>query len=84
MEGAKIGAGRGVAVARNQANGRSRTCSKSRIATKHRYAGTVLGASKRNHVLPDVASNDLAVLSARAGQDILDEIVAELITSNYT
>lgn len=31
----------------------------------------------------NVAAHDLAVLSAAIGQDVLDEIVAELITSNY-
>jgi len=83
MKGTKIGARRGVTVARNQTNRRSRPCSKSRVAAKHRDAGTILGASKRDHMLPNMASNCLAVLSARAGQDVLDKIVAKLITSNY-
>jgi hypothetical protein len=34
-------------------------------------------------VLTDVAANKLAVLGSTVGQDILDEIVAELITSDY-
>lgn len=82
MKGAKIGAGRRVAVAGNQTNRRSRTCSESRVAAKHRDAGTILGASERDHMLPNVASNRLAVVSARTGQDVLDKIVAKLITRN--
>jgi len=33
-------------------------------------------------VLADVAANNLAMLGAAVGQDILDEIVSELVTSN--
>jgi hypothetical protein len=78
----KAGARRGVAVARKHAGGRSRTCRKSGIATKHRNAGAVLGAAERDHVLADVATNNVSMLRAAVGQNILDEIVSELVTSD--
>lgn len=34
-------------------------------------------------MLTDVAANELAMLGATVGQDILDEIVAELVTSDF-
>jgi hypothetical protein len=61
-EGRKAGARRGVAVARKHASGRSRTCGKSGIATKHRDAGAVLGTAERDHVLAYMAANDITVL----------------------
>jgi hypothetical protein len=81
-EGRKTGARRGVAVARKHASRRSGACSKSGIATEHRDAGAVLGPAERDHVLADVAANNVSVLSATVGQDILDEIVSKLVTSD--
>ena len=78
----KTGARRRVAVARKHAGRRSRTRSKSGIATKHRDAGAVLGAAKGNHVFADMATNNVTMLRGTVGQDILDEIVSKLITSN--
>jgi hypothetical protein len=34
-------------------------------------------------VLANLASNELAMLSVTVGQDVLDEIVAELVTSDF-
>jgi hypothetical protein len=73
-----------VVVARNHARRRSRAGSKSRVAAKHCNARAVLGSTKRNHVLADVAADNLTVLGTAVGQDVLDEIVSELVTGNCT
>jgi hypothetical protein len=73
-----------VVVARNHARRRSRAGSKSRVTAKHCNARAVLGSTKRNHVLADVAADNLTVLGTAVGQDVLDEIVSELVTGNCT
>jgi hypothetical protein len=73
-----------VVVARNHARRRSRAGSKSRVAAKHCNARAVLGSTKRNHVLADVAADNLTMLGTAVGQDVLDEIVSELVTGNCT
>jgi hypothetical protein len=35
-------------------------------------------------MLADVAADDFTVLSAAVGQDVLDEVVSELVTSDCT
>jgi hypothetical protein len=77
------GARHGVVVARNHAGGRSGSGGKSRVAAKHGDAGAVLGTTKRDHVLADMAAHNLAMLGATVGQDVLDEVVSELIPSNF-
>jgi hypothetical protein len=78
------GARHGVVVARNHTRRRSRTRSKSRVAAKHCNTRAVLGSAKRDHVLADMAADNLTVLGAAVGQDVLDEIVSELIAGNCT
>lgn len=73
----------GVVVAGDHARRRSGTGSKCRVATEHSNARSILGATKGYHVLSDVVTDDLTMLKATAGQDVLNEIVAELITGNY-
>lgn len=34
-------------------------------------------------MLPDVAADDLAVLRAGIGQDVLDEVISKLVASNW-
>jgi len=82
-EGAKTGARCGVAIAGKHACRRSWACRKGRVAAEHGDARAVLGTTERDHVLTDVAANELAMLSTTVGQDILDKIVAELITSDF-
>lgn len=65
------------------ASGRAGTSSQGRVAAEHGDAGSVLGATKRHHVLANVGGDDLTVMGARVGEDVLDEVVAELVTSNY-
>lgn len=61
---------------------RTRASSDSWVAAKHGDAGAVLGATKRDHMLADVSGDNLATLRISVGEDVLDEVVAELVTSN--
>ena len=81
-ERAKTGSRRRVTIARQHTSWRSRARSKSRVATEHGNAGAVLGTTKRDHVLPNMAADKLAMMRAAVGQDVLNEIVAKLITRN--
>jgi hypothetical protein len=72
----------GVVVARDHARGRSRAGSKSRVAAEHRDARSILGAAEGDHVLANMATDDVAMLRATIGQNVLDEIVSELVTSD--
>lgn len=84
-EGAKTtgGARLGIVVARHHARGWSRTSGESRVTTKHGDTRSVLGAAERDHVLANVAANDLAVLRATVRQDILNKVVSELVAGNW-
>jgi hypothetical protein len=53
-----------------------------RVGAKHTNSGSKLRTTKRNHVLADVASDKLAMLRVRVSQDVLNQVVAILITSN--
>jgi hypothetical protein len=72
----------GVVVAGDHARRRSGTSGKRRVATKHSNARSIFRTAKGYHVLSDVVTDDLAMLSAATGQDVLNEIVSELITGN--
>lgn len=76
------GAGHGVVIARNHAGRRSRASGESRVAAKHGDTGAVLGATKRDHVLADVAADNVAMLAAAVRENELDEIVSELVAGN--
>lgn len=70
------------AASHGMANTRARTSSNSMIGAEHADAGAELGSAKGDHVLPDVSSNDLAVLRVGMGQDVLDEVVAILVAGD--
>jgi hypothetical protein len=72
-----------VAVTRHHARWRTRTRRESGVATEHGDAGSVLGATERNHVLANVAADDLTVLGTAIGQDVLHEVVSELVAGDY-
>jgi hypothetical protein len=76
------GAWHGVIVARNHAGRGARAGGECRVAAKHRDTRSVLGTTKRDHMLADVAADDLTMLSATVGQNILDEIISELVAGN--
>lgn len=61
----------------------TRPSKRSRVATVHRDTGSVLRAAERYHVLTNMRGYELLMMTATVGQDILDEVVAELIASNY-
>lgn len=82
-ESAKTGARCGVAIAGKHTCWRSWARRKSRVTAEHGYARSVLRAAKRDHVLANVTTNEFAMLCATVCQDILYEIVAELITSDF-
>lgn len=69
-------------VARHETSRWARTGCNGRVAAEHSNTGAVLGSAKRYHVLPDVRTNEVAVLGAGVGEDVLDQVIAELITSN--
>jgi hypothetical protein len=56
-----------VVVSGKHTRGRSGAGSKSRVAAEHGNARAILRAAERDHVLANVAANDLAVLSAAVG-----------------
>jgi hypothetical protein len=62
---------------------RTRTGGEGRVAAQHGDTRAILGAAKRDHVLANVTTNEFAMLCATVCQDILYEIVAELITSDF-
>ena len=51
----------------------------SRVAAEHGNARSVLGATKRDHVLANVCGDDLTTLWIAMCEDVLNEIVTELI-----
>ena len=62
--------------------GRSGPSSQGRVAAEHGHAGAVLGAAEGDHVLADVRGYKISVMGAAIRQDVLDQVVAKLITSN--
>lgn len=76
------GAGNWSVVARHHTSRWARARGDSRVAAQHSDARAVLGAPERYHVLADVAANDLAVLCAAVRQDVLNEVVSKLVSSD--
>ena len=50
------------------------------VATEHGDAGSVLGATQGHHVLADVGGDNLAALRVGVREDVLDEVIAKLVT----
>ena len=71
----------GVATHRDT-SGRSWTSGHSRVAAQHGNTRTVLGATERYHVLADVRSNNLTTLRVGVGENVLNQVVAKLVTGN--
>lgn len=65
-----------------KASWRTGTSGKGRVGAEHGDTRAVLGATKGDHVLADVCSNELAALGIGIGEDVLYKVVAELVTSN--
>ena len=82
--GAEAIASEAIAAAKRHASWWSWTSGVGWVAAKHGHARAILGATERDHVLANVGSYELTVLGRAIGQDVLDEIVAELISCDYS
>jgi hypothetical protein len=72
----------GKAGANGRADAWTRSGSNRWVGTEHTDSRTKLGSAKRDHVLPDVACDDLSMLRIGVSQDVLNEIIAILIAGN--
>lgn len=72
----------GEAIVATKGRGGARTSGESRVAAQHGNARAVLRATEGDHVLADVSSHDLPTLRVGVGEDVLNEVIAELISSN--
>lgn len=68
--------------ARHRAHGRTRAGGNRVVGAEHADARAELGSAEGHHVLANVSGNQLAVLRGSVCEDILDEIVAVLVTGN--
>jgi hypothetical protein len=64
------------------ANTRTRSRGHGMIGAKHANTGTKLGSTKRDHVLTDMSSDHFAMLRVGMSEDVLDEVIAILVTGN--
>lgn len=71
-------------IARDKTAGWARASRQCGVAAEHGNTRTVLGTAEGNHVLADVGSDEFTVLRAAVGEDVLDQVIAELIPSNYS
>ena len=65
-----------------RSHGRSGASGTGRVGTEHADSGTKLGATQRDHVLSNMSSHDVAMLRAGVGKDVLNQVVAVLVTGN--
>lgn len=73
----------GVAtVVATDSSRRAGACGEGRVAAQHGNTRAVLGAAQGDHVLADVGSDNLATLGIGVGEDVLNEVVAELVAGN--
>lgn len=71
-----------TAVVAADSGWRTRACGVGWVAAQHSDTRPILGATKGDHVLTDVSSDDLTALRIGVGEDVLNKIVAELVTGN--
>lgn len=64
------------------ANARSRTGCNGRVGAKHTDTRPKFGSTERDHVLADVASDNLSMLGVGMSKNVLNEIVAVLVAGN--
>jgi len=65
-----------------RSNTRSRARGNGWVGAKHANTGAKLRSTKRNHVLADVASDNLPMLRVGVRKNVLDEVVTVLIAGN--
>lgn len=68
------------AVAHYWSHARTWASSYRWVRTEHADPGTKFGSSERHHVLANVSGDDLTVLRIGMCEDVLDKVVAVLIT----
>lgn len=73
---------RHAVCAKGGANARSRTGCDGRVGAKHTNTRSEFGSTERDHVLADVASDNLSMLRVGVSKNVLDEIVAVLVAGN--
>lgn len=61
---------------------RARSSRKGWVAAEQCYTRAVLRAAKRDHMLADVVSYDVAMLGVGVSQDVLHEVVSELVSGD--
>ena len=66
----------------SRTNTRTRAGLDSRVGAEHTNSRAKFGSTERNHVLSDVLSNNLTMLRVGVRENVLDEIVAVLITGD--
>lgn len=71
-----------AAVTRRKNSRRTRAGGHGRVAAQHGDTRAVLGSAEGHHVLADMRGDYLAMMAAAVGKDVLDQIIAKLITSN--
>jgi hypothetical protein len=71
-----------VRSSKSRTNARARAGLDRRIGAEHTNTRTKLGATERYHMLANMLGNYLAVLRVGVRENVLDEVVAILITRN--
>jgi hypothetical protein len=66
----------------SRASTRTRASLDGRVGAEHSNSRAELGSTQRDHVLSDVLSNNLTMLGVGVSENILDEIVSVLVTSD--
>ena len=66
----------------SRTNTRARASLDGRVGAEHANSRSKLGATERDHVFSDVLSNNLTVLRVGVRENVLDEVVAVLITGD--
>lgn len=73
----------GAVITGDHARRRSGARGKNGVAAEHRDTRAVLRTAEGYHVLANVAAHKIAEVRVAVGQDVLDQVVSKLITSNY-
>lgn len=63
-------------------HGRSGSSGAGWVGAKHADSGPELGATQRDHVLSNMSSDNVAMLWAGMGQDVLNQVIAVLVAGD--
>ena len=70
----------GVRSTKSSADGGARAGLDGRVGAKHANSGAELGSAEGHHVLANMLGNDFPVLRVGVSENVLDEVVAILVT----